>query len=83
MRDDEKAKQDTAPVFGAPLVGGPFSTKRSQTVNEKLLSEKRNLEDRLELINRTLFLLEPHPEVQEVVDTLQKLGWVSLVYRLS
>ncbi len=47
---------------------------RQETVTERLKNEKAHLEDRLKQITEAIESLEAHPEVQTVVDTLQKLG---------
>jgi hypothetical protein len=48
---------------------------RNRTMTERLVDEKMRLEKRLSEINGLLDKLSQHPEVQDVIDELFKVGF--------
>lgn len=66
-QDVSMAQAKNAMFAGAPR---PF------TFTERLRAEKDRLETRLREVNETIAALESNPEVQRIVDCIQKLGYI-------
>lgn len=50
------------------------------SVTEKLLTEKKELELRLEAVNKLLVQLEENPGTRQIIDELSKLGHLGRHY---
>ena len=61
-------------MFNQGLVATESSPVNPVKVTDKLLAEKKNLELRLEAVNKLIDQLEASPETQQIIDGLAELG---------